>query len=270
MSESIIIVLQGGLGNQLFQYAAGLATASILGGELWLTPTQENKHSGADHRQTLYTRGKAIGVDGYPPLNTVFKQQSDAFAVWSPSEYQGYSSVTLKGFYQYLPAVESQISLIRSDLFQSLANIRSNLRQKYRLHNPRQTCFLHVRRGDYVTSPSNTHWNHDESYYLPALQLIKQRMSGPKRWIVVSDDTDWCKQQPWLNIKPFEIVDEPEELNGLMLMSMCEGGAIITNSTFSWWGAILGCGSQGAPVIYPSKWYKDAQPQLFPSSWTRV
>jgi hypothetical protein len=66
MSESIIIVLQGGLGNQLFQYAAGLTLASRLGGELWLTPTQENKHSGKDYRGTLYRRGKAIGPDGKP------------------------------------------------------------------------------------------------------------------------------------------------------------------------------------------------------------
>ena len=270
MSESIIIVLQGGLGNQLFQYAAGLALAARLGGELWLTPIQENKHSGLDHRISLYIRGKAIGPEGQPQKEAFFKQIPDSFGVWSPSDFQGIPSIALKGYFQYLPAIESQISLIRSDLFQRLTDIRSALRQKYRLHNPRQTCFLHVRRGDYVKSPSNTHWVQDESYYLPALQLIKRRMSGPKRWIVLSDDTAWCSAQPWLNTKPFEIVDEPEELNGLMLMSMCEGGAIIGNSTFSWWGAMLGCGSQGAPVIYPSKWHKDSQPQLFPTSWTRV
>jgi hypothetical protein len=180
------------------------------------------------------------------------------------------SNIALKGYYQYLPVIESQISLIRSDLFQRLTDIRTALRQKYRLHNPRQTCFLHVRRGDFTQLPSNIFWVQDESYYLPALQIIKRRMSGPRRWIVLSDDTDWCRAQPWLSSRPFEIVDEPEELNGLMLMSMCEGGAVIANSTFSWWGAILGCGSQGAPVIYPSKWHADTRPELFPSSWTRV
>ena len=270
MSECIIIVLQGGVGNQLFQYAAGLATAARLGGELWLTPTQENKHSGADHRQTLYIRAKAIGPDGKPQGDIAFHQQAEAFEAWSPSDFQGYSSIAMKGYYQYLPPIESQISLIRSDLFQRLTDVRSALRQKYHLHNPRQTCFLHVRRGDYLTQKPGTLWVQDEAYYLRALHAIKQRTSGPRRWIILSDDIAWCRAQPWLRGPPFEIADEPEELYGLMLMSMCEGGAIIANSSFSWWGAMLGCGSQAVPVVYPSKWHGDLHPQLFPSNWLRV
>ena len=130
MSECIIIVLQGGLGNQLFQYTAGLALAARLGGELWLTPIQENKHSGLDHRTTLYIRGKAIGPEGQPPTKAIFNQQSHSFSAWSPSDFQGIPSIALKGYYQYLPAIESQISLIRSDLFQRLTDIRSALREK--------------------------------------------------------------------------------------------------------------------------------------------
>ena len=270
MSESIIIVLQGGLGNQLFQYVAGLALESRLGGELWLTHVQENIHSDKDHREKLYFRAKKIDSKHGPTITPIFSQQRSAYDAWTPDQYAGYPSIALKGYFQYLPAIESQISLVRSDLFQRLSHIRIALRQKYDLRVPKHTCFIHVRRGDYLKTESGSHWVQDESYYLPALTAIKQRQSGPRRWIVVSDDVAWCKAQPWLNVVPFKIVDEPEELMGLMLMSMCEGGAIIGNSSFSWWGAMLGCGSQGAPVVYPSKWYKDDRPQLFPSNWIRV
>jgi hypothetical protein len=199
----------------------------------------------------------------------MFSEQGGAFDPWNPSDFQGMPNIALKGYYQYLPAIESQLPLIRSDLFQRLADIRTALREKYSIHRPKDICFLHVRRGDFTQLPSNIFWVQDESYYLPALEQIKRRISGPKRWMVFSDDATWCRAQPWLRCRPFEIVDEPEELNSLMLMSMCEGGAIIANSTFSWWGAMLGCGSS-APVIYPSKWYADSRPELFPSSWTRV
>lgn len=269
MSECIIIVLQGGLGNQLFQYAAGMTLASRLGGELWLTPTQENKHSGKDYRRVLYRRGKAIGPDGQPVGKIVFHQHGESYEAWSPDDYRGISCLAVKGYFQNLPVIESQISLIRSDLFQSLSQIRTTLRQKYHLHNPRQTCFIHVRRGDYLNQKPGTFWVQDMSYYLPALQAIKQRTPGPRRWMVISDDIAWCRTQPWLNVPPFEFADEPEELNGLMLMSMCEGGAIIANSSFSWWGAILGC-RESAPVVYPSKWYAKLQPDLFPSTWIRI
>jgi hypothetical protein len=269
MSDSIIVVLQGGLGNQLFQYAAGLTLASRLGGELWLTPTQENKHSGKDYRGTLYRRGKAIGPDGKPVGQIVFHEHGESFEPWSPDQYKGIPFLGVKGYFQNLPVIESQISLIRSDLFQALSQVRTSLRQKYHLHNPRQTCFIHIRRGDYLNQKPGTFWVQDMSYYLPALQLVKQRTSGPRRWMVISDDIAWCRTQPWLSVSPFEFADEPEELHGLMLMSMCEGGAIIANSSFSWWGAMLGC-RESAPVVYPSKWYAKLQPDLFPSSWIRI
>jgi hypothetical protein len=271
MSECIIIVLQGGIGNQLFQYSAGLALASRLGGELWLTPTQENKHSGRDYREALYIRAKAIGPDGAPLCSSpISKQQMLVFEAWKPEDYAGHQAIALKGYYQYLPAIESQISLVRDDLFQRLSHLRISLRQKYQLQNPRQTCFLHVRRGDYLKLDSKIFWVQDENYFLPAIQAIKQRVSGPRRWFVLSDDVAWCKEQPWLNVRPFEIVDEKDELAGLMLMSMCEGGAVISNSTYSWWGAMLGCGATGVPVAYPAKWIGTDHYELFPPSWIRI
>jgi hypothetical protein len=66
------------------------------------------------------------------------------------------------------------------------------------------------------------------------------------------------------------IVDEPDELDGLALMSLCHGGAIIANSTFSWWGAMLGAYPAKATVVYPSKWLQGNKPDLFPPQWARI
>jgi hypothetical protein len=268
MSEKIIIVLQGGVGNQLFQYCAGLALAAELGGELWLTPTQENKHSGRDYRELLYFRAKAIGIDGTPSRADVEKVQMDSFEAWTPSMYRGIESISLRGYYQYLPTIASQISLVRDDVFKRLTPLRTTLRQKYRLHNPRQTCFVHVRRGDYLKMEPGTFWVQGNEYFLEAVKAIKQRIQGLRRWFVISDDIAWCKEQEW--ISSFEIIDEPDELHGLMVMSMCEGGAVISNSTYSWWGAMLGCGASGVPVAYPSKWISAHKPKLFLPNWIRI
>jgi hypothetical protein len=87
---------------------------------------------------------------------------------------------------------------------------------------------------------------------------------------VVSDDVSWCREQEVFRASNIEILDEPDELSGLALMSLCHGGAILANSTYSWWGAMLGAEMAGAPIFYPSKWFSDDTPQLFPSHWIRL
>ena len=169
----------------------------------------------------------------------------------------------IKGYFQYLPAIESVMPLIRNDLTESLRAHRDILRKKYSFTNPTQLGFIHVRRGDYLKHPD--YWCvQTEDYYTFALSLVP-RVS---RWIVLSDDTEWCKAQPCFSL--CEILSEPDELVGLALMSLCHGGAIIANSTYSWWGAMLGAHVSAAPVIYPSKWLHHATPTLFPSTWIRL
>jgi hypothetical protein len=107
----------------------------------------------------------------------------------------------------------------------------------------------------------------DAPYYTEALRQAPTTL----RWLVLSDDVLWCKGQKLFTESPnIQIADEPDELNGLALMSLCHGGAILGNSTYSWWGAMLGAEPAGATVIYPSRWYSAEKPVLFPGHWIRV
>jgi hypothetical protein len=91
------------------------------------------------------------------------------------------------------------------------------------------------------------------------------RILGAKRWLVFSDDPEWCKQQACF--AGAQILDEPDELLSLELMSRCKGGAVISNSSFSWWGAIL---ANAERVVYPDLWSEMHKPNLFPSTWIRL
>jgi hypothetical protein len=197
-------------------------------------------------------------------MREAYYNQPDAFAAWSPTMFKGVNSIELQGYWQYLPAIQHLLPIIEFDLFDSLSSLRTELGIQYGSHD----CvgFVHIRRGDYVDK-SHIHHLQQEDYYQVGMKSVEAHRYV-KRWRVFSDDLEWCKQQPWLQGPRFEFIDEPDELRSLMLMSMCPAGAVIANSTFSWWGAMLGPSKTGI-VVYPSKWLLEAKPILFPSHWIK-
>jgi hypothetical protein len=129
---------------------------------------------------------------------------------------------------------------------------------------------LHVRRGDYVNSPS-TYAHHgvcSSAYYHSAIGHILNRV-GPAVLYIFSDDPQWVRE----NLKvsaPCIYVDHnrgPSSYVDMQLMSLCNHH-IIANSSFSWWGAWLNP-NVGKIVVAPKNWF--ARPvltqDLLPSDW---
>ena len=236
----IYLNLMGGLGNQLFQYAAGLTFAQ--GQSLYLYKPEFNSHSLTDYRY-LFKRG--IPLDLRIPSYTL---ELPPFSPWDPSDYP--RPITLNGYFQNLPSLKS-LPLVIQDLREVLQI------------SPSPTCpkgktFIHVRRGDYLLY-TDLYAGVGEDYYKKAMALFP----SDTEFIVLSDDPAWCRAQSWL--AQCEIIDEPDELKALAIMGSCEG-AIIANSTFSWWGAII----SAKHVVYPSTWFSSTTPDLFPEGWICV
>jgi len=260
MSQVIIVQLGDGLGNQMFQYAAGRAISHALGGQLVLLPCSNNPHSNKDYRSILFTKARLYAPMVNPTVAYIEKGSWDS---WSPSMFEGTDVLAIKkAFFQYLPPLLPVLPFIRTEFVQQMESIRLNLSWKYNIKDTRRSAFLHIRRGDYLKQPEGIVLQ--PQYYTRGMQKTQQKSV---KWYVLSNDIPWCKSQPWL--QELQLVDEPDELVTLAFMSMCEGGAIIANSTFSWWGAIL---SGATHVVYPTKWWGTAQtqPQIFPSTWTPI
>lgn len=237
MSQLVFLKPKGGLGNQLFQLAAALTFK----GHLFIFPTAANKHSGRDYRNLF---------QGYPTNTLIFTEceyiQKDAFEPFDPKDFP-YNSITLDGYFQHYPSIKSAIPTIKHHFTQ------------YQITAYEDYAFLHVRRGDYLQF-SHIHYILPQNYYESALSKLNHA-----KILVFSDDPLWCAKQPWLS--KYTIVNEPDELSSLMMMASCKKGAIIANSTFSWWGAVL---SECDKVFYPSSWISGANPDLFPHEWTKV
>ncbi len=132
---------------------------------------------------------------------------------------------------------------------------------------------LHVRRGDYTQSDfSNIYGVCDAKYYARAEEAMLARVDRP-RIFVFSDDLAWAKDN--LKLKSdFMLVEAKglEDYHELTLMSCCDHN-IISNSTFSWWGAYLNWNPQKV-VVAPERWLKEGsgmeESDAIPATWVRV
>lgn len=133
---------------------------------------------------------------------------------------------------------------------------------------------VHIRRSDYVTNPKTRDYFGEltQEYYDRALAQICTKVEKPVLF-VFSDDIPWVKENM---IFPFETVyvywNNSQSHEDVRLMSLCKHN-IIANSTFSWWGAWLNTHSEKM-VVAPQRWFANAPKcdtrDIIPGSWVKV
>jgi hypothetical protein len=250
----VFVPLLGGLGNQMFQYAAGYIVAKLNEGKLFLQPSTDNLHNTKNHNyiQLLFQDASECLV--CPQHILKYHQSRPPFSSWNPI---GVSlPCRLEGYFQYYPILEP-----------FLPELIERFRKALHVNETNNTVFLHVRRGDYVEK-SHIHYLQGPEYYYTAYKHLNRILQFiPPKLLVISDDIEWCKKQEWIQAFPnVDFYENENELETLAEMARC-GGAIIANSTFSWWGAML---SKTKHVYYPSKWIAIPVEDLFPKHWVCI
>jgi hypothetical protein len=248
----IIVDLASGFGNQLFQYAAGLALKNATGRELYLNSSRGNVHGNRDYREFFTS---SIFKEDITQGN-VWNSKLNAFGPWNPTMYLP-PRVILRGYFQYLPPLIPIMHILRE-------SVLGQLQTKYAKPEISKGAFIHVRRGDYL-NPQYKLPVQTKEYFEQAITYIESK-TPITQWIMVSDDIEWCKMQDWSN-KNIIILDEEDEVKAFYYMTHWSEAAIISNSTFGWWAAMLGAHNNGSPVVYPKVWHLEKKPKLFPDSW---
>jgi len=132
---------------------------------------------------------------------------------------------------------------------------------------------LHVRRGDYVNNPkaNKFHGLCSVAYYMEAAALIRKLVPDPF-YFIFTDDPSWAKETICPILENSLVVEGNVALNSyldMQLMSLCQHN-IIANSSFSWWGAWLNK-NKDKIVIAPSKWFSSGKigGDILPLSWIK-
>ncbi len=291
----LIVQLNGGLGNQMFQYAVAHFQAMRLHVPFKLdTFTLDNTAPGDTPRS--YELGNFVLKANlatekewsayylcrkkrslfYRILNLLYRKLNrvtlfkETFAYQYDSRIEKIRDNTcLSGFFQSYQYFQSIKEELRSDF--SLKEPLSGENEKL-LSSIRETASvsIHFRRGDYLTN--HYHGICSESYYKESILKIKESVENPV-FYAFSDDKEWVEKTDLLKKINVHFIPDNPATTDIYLMSQCKHH-ICANSSFSWWGAWLG-NFKDQMVIAPKQWLSDEKENqkvsdLLPTSWIRL
>lgn len=291
----IIVKLMGGLGNQMFQYAAARSLALRHGVPLKLDMSflegsqigNTRRHYALGHfavtadKATSWEVSQMTGC-GRTTLETIASRISGAFHRfvyyrercfhYDKQVFHLPDNTYLEGYWQSEKYFDDIAEIIRQEFTVVTLPDRKN-RELADYIRTVPAVSLHVRRGDYVNDPVTkaVHGVCNIEYYCKAVELLLQSVDNPYLFIF-SDDPNWCATNLRLPF-PACFVDYNSEYphEDLRLMSLCRHH-IIANSSFSWWGAWLS-NNPTKIVIAPKTWFNDATintDDITPVGWQRI
>lgn len=223
------------MGNCMFMYAAAIAHAARTGQFFTRTPHGMKTWECASDVLGDYGAGEI------PALSNRWKEPSFAYTP-IPTDMQ---DVILEGWFQSEKYFEDQAPLIKSIFPRPIEQPGF--------------CGIHVRRGDYVNNPHFIKLDRD--WYEHAMQA-----SGFRRFLVFSDDPQYCADTLFPNDIRVSIVIQSKPILALKMLAGCEA-VIMANSSFSWWAAWLAEHNHWAKIIAPSVLFSGPSSHIDTKDW---
>ena len=282
-----IVWIDGGLGNQMFQYALAMKLES-LGKQTKIDISKYAEH----HAHNDFELDKVFGLScnyageeeiralGYRKENhltallkkspfrkkTIYTDESLAFRK-EVLELDGYY---LEGYWQcekYFSDIQEKVKAAYR--FPEFATDR----QRETARQIRQSCSVgvHIRRGDYLNY-SRYRDICTMRYYRKAMRHFREAFPGSAVFYIFTNDIPWAEE----NFQAEDVCfvkgnTGVQSFRDMQLMSLCRHN-IVANSSFSWWGAWLNP-NPDKTVVAPKKWINDLpdeQVDIVPEGWLRV
>lgn len=281
-----IVWIDGGLGNQMFQYALALKLES-LGRQVKIDVTKYAEH----HVHNDFELDRVFGIDcpfasvreirslGYRKANhlTEFLKRTPLGkkTIYNNESYAFDEKVlTLDGFYlEGYWQSEKYFADIREKIWKTyqFPDFTTEKQRDYaRQIQDSLSVSVHIRRGDYLNY-SYLQNICTEDYYRWAMNTFREKYPGSAQFFIFTNDVPWAKEH-------FREADchfvtgnsGADSFRDMQLMSLCRHN-IIANSSFSWWGAWLNRNPEKT-VIAPEKWINsetEEQIDVIPDTWIK-
>ena len=283
----VIIKLIGGLGNQLFQYAAAKSLAHFHNTNLKLDATAYAEDhlrnfnlaafqmplsfANKDEIETLIASGSIERIINRCKPYSKKRFYKEPFFHYDTNFFKLGKDVYLQGYFQSQKYFEKIASVIKSELTLKEDITSRNLEVSDYLKQPASVS-IHIRRGDYKNSASaDYHGLLPLDYYQQAMELMTQKLQAPK-FFIFTDDEKWVAENfPLVNTEIVSGTKSATHFDDFYLMSQCRHN-IIANSSFSWWAAWLN-NNPDKIVVAPKKWFNNGPKDiddLLPQKWKSI
>lgn len=298
--KKLVVKVKGGLGNQLFCYAAAKRLSHINNCDLVVD------HISGFARDRKYKREYELGnftissrlannLERMEPMGRLRRSISKSISKKKHFEDRRYIFQEQTGFDKRLLNMKiSQTSYIEGfwqsekyfhdiedvikDEFNILGDIPHDYRQMENAINNKNAVMMHVRWFNAKNSNTQSS-NMSKNYYKNAIEHMSKQVQDPT-FFLFSDDIDAA----YANYKDFKVdlvpvsnyLDNTVPHLDLWAMSLCKHH-ILANSTFSWWGAWLSKSTNKTVICpkikmqggdkYEASWNFDG---LIPESWIKM
>jgi len=290
----IIVKLNGGLGNQMFQYAAAKSLALINNDDLKIDTTVYNIPDNKNTSRTLDITDFMISfVEAKPNEISSIKSPYGCFSNlmryikqrflrkyyidWHPEVMKKTGDIYMDGYFQSENYFSTKKELVLNDFV-----LKNHLSEQINLNaleilSREVSVSIHIRRGDYVSDARarKFHLICNVDYYQRAVNLVKNYYPNA-HFFIFSDDPQWVKENITFSARASFVsfgrnnIGSLRASQELILMSKC-CHHILSNSSFSWWGAYLNR-SPNKLVIAPDRWNNGSslQRNILPDGWLRI
>ena len=298
MRNIALVKLNGGLGNQMFQYALGHIIAFkhdariLLDKRLFELKEKKPGHTPRDFELGVFGIDHPTALESdihyFTRLTVLQKIKRELNLNYPKMLYEKDFSfdnkiinaippVYLHGFFQSYKYFEGYEEDIRKAFKFPEIRLEGKNKELMGRIKLKPSASVHIRRGDYVADKitNKLHGNCSLNYYKQAISEVT-KFDDEVEFFFFSDDIKWVENEfEMLPVKK-TFVDSNTGKNSwkdMLLMSYCNYN-IIANSSFSWWAAWLN-NNPLKKVIAPKRWFNDPDKEMYtfdliPEEWIRI
>jgi hypothetical protein len=262
-----VIKFCGGIGNQMFQYAFG-KVLSVSGKDVaydisWYTEGRTKMQYPRPFRLPMFQ----IPQLNIQPINHDNPIIYEKNVLYKLGLFNMKNDNNFDGYWQYYTYYEKILPILQKE-FQLRSDFYTEdfMKMAERIMDCNSTS-MHVRRGDYQVHRKGSFRDLPARYYFDAMKEVEGDL------FIFSDDIPWCREtfkQSYFKRK-LTFVDMEDYLC-FELQRLCKNN-IITNSTFSWWSAVLNENPYKVvvrPLTFQGDTIDNSNNLRYPKEWIKI